>query len=109
MKIELSKKLIVKTFQQRLDEILDHYTFEANTLATREAIKFQVENLLEEARNQYISEGKIFSVGDFHVSAKALGPVTVNIKQDPQDETRLYFDTNLSGGFILSEMKNEEI
>ena len=112
MKIELPKdiivKALVKTFQQRLNEIIDHFTFEANTLATREAIKYQVENLLEEARQQYIEEGKIFSIGDFHISAKALDPVTVNVKQDPQDETRLYFETNLSGGFIMQEIEKED-
>lgn len=108
-KIEITKKEIIKTFKQKLNEIVDHFTFEANTFATREAIKHQVENLLEEARQHYIGEGKIFSVGDFHVSAKALGPVTVEVKQDPNDNTRLYFDTNLSGCFILVSIKDEEI
>ena len=112
MKIELPKEIIVnnlvKTFQQRLDEILDHFTFEANTLATREAIKYQVENLLEEARQQYIVEGKVFSVGDFRMSAAELGPVEVEVKVDPSDDTRLYFETNLSGGFIMQEIEKDE-
>ena len=64
-KIEITKKAIIETFKQKLNEIVDHFTFEANTLATREAIKYQVENLLEEARQQYIREGKI--VADLEV------------------------------------------
>lgn len=99
---------LLKSFQQRLNEIFDSYVFEYNTKAVRDEIKFKVINLLEQARQQYVAEGRVLSFDNCTKRASELGQLEIEIEADPHDLTKLCITPNLAAHYIMSEMEREE-
>lgn len=99
---------LLKSFQQRFNEIFDSCIFEYNTKAVRDEIKFKVINLLEEARQQYVAEGRVLSFDNCKKRASELGEIEIEIEADPHDLTKLCIMPNLSARYIMDEMEREE-
>lgn len=105
---KIAEDRFLKSFQQRLNEIFDSYIFEYNTKAVRNDIKLKVINLLEQARQQYVAEGRVLSLNSYKKPARDLGPIEIEIEEDPYDFTKLRITPNLSARYIMDEMEREE-
>ena len=109
IKIEkITEDNFVKSYQQRLNEIFESYRFEYNTQAVRNNIKLKATNLLEQAKQQYVAEGRVLSLNNYKKPARDLGLIEIEIEEDPYDFTKLRITPNLSASFVLSEMDREE-
>lgn len=103
---QIQNQRLAKCIKDSINNILEEYIHEPNNTATREIIKAKVLNLLNEAKEQFIKEHKLFIVGEQMVPADLLEP-KVEIYPDRFNGTKLDCQFNKDAQAMVEEMYND--